>query len=145
MSRILAVLGILVLVASLAACVAMRQGADPFLTRSEQTLDVTFWTVDTLFNVEKASQPELDQILPGTHAKVNELRAKAPPVFTAAMHALDVYRAAKAAGQTPDQTSVTAALQAASAFGTEAKGVLDGITAAKAVKSGKILEKGGAK
>jgi len=119
-----------VLVASLVSCAPMRQGADAFLTRSEQSLDVAFWSVDALFRVERAT-PELDQLVPGSHAAIDRLRPQAKQTFYTAMNAMDAYRLSK--GE-KEKAGVMEALAVAMSIGKDAEGWLTKISAAKGAK-----------
>ena len=121
------VLAVAVLAMALYGCAALRPGADQFLTRSEQTFDVAFWSVDALFRVEKVT-PELDQLVPGSHAAIDRMRQDAPPVFMAAMNALDAYQANPTEAS---KTRVTQALAVATSLSTDASSWLAKITTAK--------------
>lgn len=131
MRRLSVQLVILVLmVVALQGCAPMRPGADTFLTRSEQSLDVAFWSVDALFRIDKAT-PELDKLVPGAHAVIEKMRQDAPPIFRAAMDALDAYRL----NQGPaEQNRVTQALAVAVSLSQDATVWLNKINTAKGGK-----------
>lgn len=110
MRRNTAVMMLFVLVLASISCSVLRQGADPVLTRAEQTYDVAFWSVTALFQAEKAI-PEIDKLVPGSHAAVEKMRMEAPAIFMAGMNALDAYRLSKGDKQKADLTDALAVIQ----------------------------------
>ena len=83
--------GILVVVA-LSACATLQTGADPVLVRAEQTLEISFTTIDGLLFVEKYHRAELEKVVPNAHQVAETLRVRAPEALRAATRAIDVYR-----------------------------------------------------
>lgn len=122
----------LVVLVAVVSCAPLRPGADSFLTRSEQSLDIAFWSVDSLFRVEKIT-PEIDKLVPGSHAAIDKMRRDAPAVFTAAMDALDAYRQSPDKG-TASQARVTQAIAVAQSLANDATAWLTKINAAKGGK-----------
>lgn len=125
-----AVLAVIILAVALQGCAVLRPGADQFLTRSEQSFDVAFWSVDALFRVEKVT-PELDKLVPGSHAVIDRMRQDAPAVFMAAMNAMDAYRANPTEA---GKTRITQALAVATSLSQDASSWLTKINTAKGGK-----------
>lgn len=131
MRKILPVfLAVVVLATVLQGCATLRPGADQFLTRAEQSFDVAFWSVDALFRVEKVT-PEMDKLVPGSHAVIDRMRLDAPPVFMAAMNAMDAYRANPTEA---GKTRVTQAIAVATSLAQDASSWLTKINTAKGGK-----------
>jgi len=96
----------------MAACVSLRPDADPFLTRAEQSLAVAVDTLDAVFYLERMNEATLEGLVPGTHAAVERLRARAPDIINGLTAALDAYRAAPSDGTKASVQSYLALLQA---------------------------------
>jgi hypothetical protein len=124
------ILTVVVLAAVLQGCAVLRPGADQFLTRAEQSYDVAFWSVDALFRVEKVT-PELDKLVPGSHAVIDRMRVDAPVVFVSAMNALDAYRANPTEA---GKTRITQTLAVATSLAQDASSWLAKINTAKGGK-----------
>jgi hypothetical protein len=78
---------------TLTGCATTRPGADPVLLRAEQTLEVSFATIDGLLYLEKYNQAALTAVAPDAHKVAEMLRTEAPVALKAATAAIDVYRA----------------------------------------------------
>ncbi len=108
---IAALAALLLLLAGSTGCAALRPDADPYLTRAEQTLDVSVATLDALFLLERQNQAAMEQALPGTHAKVEKLRQEAPKAIQAAILAITAYRQVKSLTAKAEVDASLAAVQ----------------------------------
>jgi len=76
----------------MASCAHLQPDADPVLVRAEQTLVVSFETVDAFLRIEHANQAALEALVPGSHQLAEQLRVKAPASFRALDAAIAAYR-----------------------------------------------------
>lgn len=91
-----AVTAVAVLVAALtlsaASCPPVHPDADPVLVRAEQSLEISFTTVDTLLLIEHQHRELLAQLVPHAEEYCDYARTVGPPSFRALDAAITAYR-----------------------------------------------------
>lgn len=97
---------LLIVVASMATFVGC---AKTFIGKAQQSHDVLRDICDTWFTFEKANRDFCERVMPGSHAKTEEMRRVVPRILTDLETAIDEYRALQKGGASAATLDMTAA------------------------------------